>query len=870
MKSCRWLILVGFLLGVLALLAGCVSAPPTPSPIPVVQPTVMPTAIAVTSPSPAPTSVPAVMPSPTPAPTLTPTPTATLSPTLTATPNTTPAVILSPTVTATLPAHTSAPQSSALLSTAMRHQHNGDYEAAIALYQALLDEGLEPGQAREARYHLAECYLLSGDYAASTAAWQAFVADYPTDSRLPHATLMLARSYHAANDCAQAVPHYQAYLALESVLADMVHEWIGDCYAADLAPAAWEKAIAAYRLAVAATRDRSVQVGLREKIAGIYLARADYTAAVAEYDAILAVSRIEDYLAKIDYLTGQALAAAGQFEQAHARYLHVVNSYPKTEYAYQSLVELVGAGVEVDDLQRGIVDYYAGADHVDAYGAAIRALDRYLAATPAPKADQALYVKAVSQQAVDESAAALKTLQSLIDGYQNSQYVDDAWLEQGIIYAAQGDTGRAVKTYQDLAGLFPASDLAPQALQRAAKLYDGQAAFALAAAQYQDLQSRFPAYENADEALWQAGLAHYRAGDPQQATAVWATLPAKYPKSAYRLKTLYWLGKLGAKPAGGTGYWDQVVQADPNGYYALRVSQIRSGDTVTAGRMITAAVDPPAWDAVQVHAEIGTWLAGWAKLPPGAQPASLVATLPVSLTQRTDFRRAEALLATGMRREALAAFDTVRSAAWSDPPSLASLTLYWHDQGLYGLAARGASRLAGLWPNGSIRTAPPSIQRLSYPLAFADLLSVEAGTRNLDPLLLAAVIRQESLFEPASESYAGARGLGQVMPATGEGIARSLNMANFVLDDLYRPWVSVRFGAYYLSVQLNRFDDQILIALAAYNGGPGNTLHWLEASGDDLDLFVEVITASQSRIYLQRVYEQYLTYERLYRNSGSH
>jgi soluble lytic murein transglycosylase len=154
-------------------------------------------------------------------------------------------------------------------------------------------------------------------------------------------------------------------------------------------------------------------------------------------------------------------------------------------------------------------------------------------------------------------------------------------------------------------------------------------------------------------------------------------------------------------------------------------------------------------------------------------------------------------------------------------------------------------------------------------LIYADLLSTEAREQGLDPLLLAALVRQESLFEPAAESYAGARGLGQVMPATGEGIARNLGMSDFVLDDLYRPWVSIRFGAYYLGLQMSRNDDQILIALAAYNGGPGNTLHWLEASGDDLDLFVEVITAAQSRIYLQRVYEQYLIYEALYRPAGS-
>jgi len=750
----------------------------------------------------------------------------------------------------------------------MRHQHNGDYEAAIPLYQAVLDGVPAPDQAREAHYGLAESLLLSGDYTAAAAAWEAFVAAYPTDSRLAHATLMLARAYRAANDCARAVPAYQAYLAREATLADMVHEWIGDCYAADLDPAAWEKAIAEYRLALAATGDRSIQVGLREKIAGIYLARTDYASTVAEYDAILAVAKIEDYRAKIDYLTGQALAAAGQAEEAYTRFLRAVNSYPRAEYAYQSLVELVSAGVAVDDLQRGIVDYYAGADHVDAYGAAIRAFDRYLEATPAPKADQALYLKALSQWAVDQPDAALKTLQALIDGYPNSQYLDDAWLEQCAAYAAQGDTGRAFKTYQDLTAFFPASDLAPQALLRVAKLHEGEGAYVLAAAQYQDLQSRFPAFENADEALWQAGLAYYRAGDPPQATAVWRALLAKYPKSAYRLKTLYWLGKLGAKPEGDTGYWDQVVQADPNSYYALRIAQIRSGDTVTAGRMITAPVEPPVWDVVQAQADIGTWLAGWAKLPAGVESDSFVATLPVSLTQRADFRRAQALLGVGLRREALAASDTVRAAAWSDPPSLASLTLYWHNQGLYGLAARGASRLAGLWPAGSIRTAPLVVQHLAYPLAYADLLSAEAGARNLDPLLLAALIRQESLFEPAAESYAGARGLGQVMPATGEGIARSLAMTDFVLDDLYRPWVSVRFGAYYLSIQLHRFDNQILIALAAYNGGPGNTLRWLAAAGDDLDLFVEVITASQSRLYLQRVYEQYLTYERLYRTPG--
>jgi soluble lytic murein transglycosylase len=242
-----------------------------------------------------------------------------------------------------------------------------------------------------------------------------------------------------------------------------------------------------------------------------------------------------------------------------------------------------------------------------------------------------------------------------------------------------------------------------------------------------------------------------------------------------------------------------------------------------------------------------------------------LAELPGSLAGRPDMKRGSALLAVGMRREALAVLDEARAAAWNRPLALAQLAFHFHEQGLHGLAARCAARLVGLWPGGVIQDAPLTVQRLSYPLAYADLLTEEALAAGLDPLLLAALIRQESLFEPMAESYAGARGLGQVMPATGEGIAKSLGIEGFVLDDLFRPSTSIRFAAFYVKAQLKHFDNQLLVALAAYNGGPGNTLHWLEGTAEDLDLFVEAIGATQSRNYLQRVYEQYIPYEDIYR-----
>ena len=840
-------------LGVASLVTGCADAPPTPTGIALGPDTATPDPGGALTPaltaglSPVPTRT--LTPSPSPTASTTPSPTAT--PTVTPTP--TPTLTPSPT-----------PQPSAQLEAARRYQTNGDYGQAILAYQALLEDAPTPDQAREAYYRLAESYLLNREYAAAAAAWEEFVERYPDDARLPQATLMGARAYQAANDCAQAVPFYQAYLSQETVLADMVYEWIGDCLSAE---ARQEEALIAYRRALDATQDAGVQVSLREKIAGIYLAQEDYDAALAEYDAILAVAEIDFYRAKIEYLAGQALAAAGDTEAAYARYRRAVDGYPEAESAYLSLVELVDAGVEVDEFQRGLVDYYAGAAYHDVYGAALRAFDRYLAGESPAKADAALYYKALTQRAVDQPEAALETLESLIAGYPESEWLVRAWLQKGITLASMGRNDAAIKAYQDLAAFFPADKLATDALWRAARLREGEGAHEEAAKRYEDVQASFPAFENADEALWRAGLAHYQAGDAESAIANWQSLLEKYPDSPYRPKSLYWLGKLEAKPESETAddFWEQLLDAHANTYYALRVEQIRAGDSLTVTRLITAPIEPPAWDAAESEAEILSWLQEWTQVPTDTQQL----TLPVTVTDRLDFQRGEALLAAGLRREALGEFDKVRAAAWNDPLNMAQLGIYFHKQGLYGLAARCAARLATLGPKKTVSEAPEAVQRLAYPLAYADLLSAEAQKRGLDPLLLAALIRQESLFEPVAESYAGARGLGQVMPATGEGIARTLGMEGFVLDDLYRPYVSVEFGAFYLDVQMDRFGDQILIALAGYNGGPGNTLRWLELGGEDLDLFVEVITATQSRLYLQRVYEQYLTYERLYRPAES-
>jgi soluble lytic murein transglycosylase len=208
------------------------------------------------------------------------------------------------------------------------------------------------------------------------------------------------------------------------------------------------------------------------------------------------------------------------------------------------------------------------------------------------------------------------------------------------------------------------------------------------------------------------------------------------------------------------------------------------------------------------------------------------------------------------------------------------LAIFFRDLGLYRssiLAAEAAIRLS---PAPSVFDAPPFLARLAYPTYYADLVLPEAEANDLDPLLLFALIRQESLFEGFATSFAFAQGLMQIIPSTGQSIANSLGWPDYATADLYRPFISVKFGSWYLARQRDRFDGLLYPALSAYNGGPGNAQRWLdrtfaacpdEATDDDCpldyDLFAEIIHLRETRLYIRQIKKHFSVYQYLYAES---
>jgi soluble lytic murein transglycosylase len=149
-----------------------------------------------------------------------------------------------------------------------------------------------------------------------------------------------------------------------------------------------------------------------------------------------------------------------------------------------------------------------------------------------------------------------------------------------------------------------------------------------------------------------------------------------------------------------------------------------------------------------------------------------------------------------------------------------------------------------------------------YPTPYLDLVSDWAHQRQLNPLLVLGLIRQESRFEPQIRSSAGAVGLMQVLPETADWIAGRIQLQQFNLND---PRDNIKLGTWYLDYTHDEYRNNSLLAVASYNAGPGNVADWLRRfSFRDPDQFVESIPFDETRGYVKSVFENYWNYLRLY------
>jgi soluble lytic murein transglycosylase len=159
---------------------------------------------------------------------------------------------------------------------------------------------------------------------------------------------------------------------------------------------------------------------------------------------------------------------------------------------------------------------------------------------------------------------------------------------------------------------------------------------------------------------------------------------------------------------------------------------------------------------------------------------------------------------------------------------------------------------------------PEDVLRIIYPIQFRNELEAKARAAGLDPAIVAALVCQESTFDPGAVSSAGARGLMQIIPVTGRNLARALGV-RFQKQALHNPEVSLQFGTRYLREMTDTFGGHIERALAAYNAGPHRVTAWTATQPDiAAEDFVETIPFTETRGYVMIILANAERYRRLY------
>jgi soluble lytic murein transglycosylase len=174
--------------------------------------------------------------------------------------------------------------------------------------------------------------------------------------------------------------------------------------------------------------------------------------------------------------------------------------------------------------------------------------------------------------------------------------------------------------------------------------------------------------------------------------------------------------------------------------------------------------------------------------------------------------------------------------------------------GIVAAAALGAGAAVGI----SRIDFEELTREVTLPLRHDDIIRQQAADKNLDPALIAAVIYAESRFRD-QESEAGALGLMQITPQTAHDIARLSGGTQFVTGDLSDADINIRYGSFYLSYLLRRYDGNEVAALAAYHAGPGNADRW---GGAGLDL--DAIGFQETRDYVAEVLDKRQEYRDKY------
>ena len=571
--------------------------------------------------------------------------------------------------------------------------------------------------------------------------------------------------------------------------------------------------------------------------AKIDLTEKNYTQAIEALRALRNGKGIgSGILDEVILLQAQAQEGVGDLSQAHGLYSELRNLFPRSHWAALARTAV-----------RRLREKYPGQFGLNTTQAIVDEADLLVREGESTDAE-VLYKKLLGSN--PEAALRLRMLTKLSDLYLSIRKRNEAipLLEQiardypenpeapkalyqiGQVLWNRHDNAQALDYFKQIMERYPTSSYVERSQYAAGDIYESFGRKQEAIALYSGVAKNFPNSPTRYDAIWRLAWLYYRSGEWEQAYATFKSLGAQATDGALRTAGLYWQGRSAEKLGDletAIRIYRQIVDGSEESYYqalALR-ALVRVGIAVEepkiSGAPAAAETDPPLSAGISYH-----------------------------------LSRARELSAISLYRLAVAELNEVDRLSKKDSQLRPLLMHEYFKNQAYGRSLSIANQI----PSSS---NDRNLYR--FPLAYWDMIQQKAQERDLDPYLILALIRQESLFDSRARSPATALGLMQLLPSTAARVAKQIGATPPSNEELFQPDINLALGTQYLKDLLQRYSNNWFKAIAAYNAGEAAVDRWeKEIMTDDAEEFVERIPYLETRGYVKLVMRNHRIYKSLY------
>jgi len=677
------------------------------------------------------------------------------------------------------------------------------------------------------------------------------------ESLLPHiqrsttrnqALFVLGNCFKKQREWDRAIKYYKQAVFNGYDMSDYIKRHIADCY---VAKKDHRNATIWYTKFLNAHKNLVNSDSAQYQLGKCYLELKEYPAALNAFNRLIA-SKSKKYLRFAKYQSGKAYEGIGEWRSAYSAYQEVIDANTSDSLARDALGKIENLAqkrqlriTRHQRLTHGMVLYNARI-----YTNARKHFRIVAAGNGDALTGEAVYYTGRSYYRQRKYDSAIKEYRKIIISYPSSGYLTRALFQTALCYKRKGQISRANQRLEYFVDKYSWSALADDALYEIASYQESQKQYAEAIKTFKRLASKYSKSRLADDALWHAGWGHRKVRQYLDSIADFQILINRFPQSRFASAAQYWIGK----NYESLKMWKKASDI----YYKI----VRESHWYYGNK----SKERIQW-LVQNHRVSGEFVlteAGFRNHPRAKVTVDDTLWRDIG---RLNSSRTQELMYLRAFDDAIVELKTLLRTNQFAPKNIYyNMITCYQKIGEFYNAYQYAWKLSQLPELKSENDSLPlEIYKMLYPFHFQDAIYKYSKRYNIDPFFVASMIREESKYNRTIISHAGARGLMQIMPATGKYLARQMNIRRFNTSMLFIPDVNIQIGTRYMRDLMKQFDNNHAFVAGAYNGGPGRMTRWMkELDGSDLDEFIEDIPIDETRWHIKKVLDSYYIYKELY------